>query len=175
MKKILLLLIMVLSIQKINSQHSEYVVEHCINTSTYQPMEGLICSNDNRTKWFIISPSYLEKTNNPIVNGFSILRYNVGKSNINDKLIIKFLDNTSITLSIDKNLQSQNKDNTIVYYSIDILDVFTLKTKPISIIRYVSGVNGNSFVYHLKESEKTYLANALTNQSVKQVRCVVKK
>ena len=166
---------MVLSIQKINSQHSEYVIEHCINTSTYQPMEGLICSNDNRTKWIVISPTYLQNTINPIVNGFSVLKCNVGKLNIKDKLIIKFVDNTLITLSVNKNLHSQNTDNPIVYYSVDILDVFTLKTKPINIIRYVSGVNGNSFVYHLKEGEKTYIANALTNQSVKQVRCIAKK
>ena len=163
---------MVLSIQKINSQHSEYIVEHCVDKSTFQPIEGLVCSNDNRSKWIVMSPSYLQNTNYPIVNGFSILRFNIGKSNTNDKLIIKFVDNTSITLLVNKNLQSQNKDNTIVYYSVDILNVFALKTKPISIIRYVSGVNGSSFTYHLKESEKTYIANALTNQSVKQVKCI---
>ena len=170
-----MLLLMLITIQKINSQHSEYIVEHCVDKSTFQPIEGLICSNDNRSKWIVMSPSYLQNTNNPIVNGFSILRYNIGKSNINDKLVIKFVDNTSVTLSIDRNIQSQNTDNTVVYYGVDILDVFTLKTKPVSIIRYVSGINGSSFTYHLKESEKTYIANALTNQSVKQVRCIKKQ
>lgn len=165
---------MLSTIQKINSQHSEFVIEHCVNTSTFQPVEGFVCSNDNRTKWFVLSPTYLENTNNPIVDGFSILRFNIGKSNSNDKLIIKFLDNTSVILSTNKTIQSQNKDSTIVYYSVDILDVYTLKNKPVSIIRYVSGVNGSSFTYHLKDSEKTYIANALTNYSVKQVRCVEK-
>jgi hypothetical protein len=174
MKKILMVLLVLITIQKINSQHSEYIVEHCVDKSTYQPIEGLICSNDTRTKWIVISPSYLQNTNNPVVNGFSILRFNIGKSNTNDKLIIKFVDNTTITVSVDKSIQSQNTDNTIVCYSVDILDILTLKTKPISIIRYVSGVNGSSFTYHLKESEKTYIANALTNQSVKQVRCIKK-
>ena len=163
---------MAITLQKVSSQQTEYIIQHCVNNSTFQPVEGLICSNDTRTKWFVISPTYLDNTSNPILNGFSILKFNIGKSNINDKLTIKFVDNTSITLSINKSKQLQNKDNTIVYYSMDVLDVYTLKNKPISIIRYVSGLNSGSFTYHVKSTEKTYIANALTNYSVKQVTCV---
>jgi hypothetical protein len=171
MKKLIALLLVLVTIQKINSQHSEYIIEHCVNKSTFQPLEGLICSNDTKTKWIVISPTYLNNTNNPIADGFSVVKYNIGKSNTNDKLIIKFIDNTSITLSINKSKQSQNKDNMVMYYTLDVMDVYTLKNKPISIIRYVSGVKGNSFAYHVKIKEKIYIANALTNYSVKRVNC----
>jgi len=174
MKKLITLLLVLVTIQKINSQHSEYIVEHCVDKSTYQPIEGLICSNDTRNKWIVISPTYLTNTNNPIADGFSVIKYNIGKSNSNDKLIVKFIDDTSIILSINKNKQSQTKDNMVMYYTLDVMDVYTLKNKPISIIRYVSGVKGNSFAYHVKNKEKIYIANALTNYSVRQVRCTKK-
>lgn len=166
MKKVIIILLITLTIQKIKSQQSEYIIEHCVNKSTFQPVEGLVCSNDNKTKWFVISPTYLDNTSSPIVDGFSILKFNLGTSSANDKLVIKFIDNTLITLSSNKITQDK--------YHVDVLNIYNLKNKAISYIRYVNALKGTYFIYHLKENEKTYIANALTNIVVKQVKCIDK-
>jgi hypothetical protein len=58
MKKILTILAILLVSQNINSQQSEFVVEHCTNNATFQSLKGLVCSNDMKRKWFAIRYSH---------------------------------------------------------------------------------------------------------------------
>lgn len=180
MKKIFILLVILLVSQNINSQQSEFVVEHCVDKSTFQSPNGLICSNELKTKWFVMIPTYLDNTNNPIANGFSIIKFNIGKFSYNDKLIIRFSDNTSLVLTSDNEGDTTKSKISDVYngttrFNASVLDIYALKNKPINSIKYINGNDGVSFTNHVKADDKTYFIKAFTNFFVKNVKCVGNK
>jgi hypothetical protein len=180
MKKTLTLLTILLLAQNINSQQSEFVVEHCVDKSTFQSPNGLICSNELKTRWFVMIPTYLDKTINPIANGFSIMKFNIGKFSYNDKLIIRFSDDTSLVLTSDNDDDTtkskiNDANNGTTRFTATVLNIYLLKNKPINSIKYVNGNDGVSFMNHLKGDDKSYFINAFTNFVVKNVKCVGNK
>jgi hypothetical protein len=167
MKKIFTLLVILLVSQKINSQQSSFVVEHCVDTSIFQPLEGLICSNDTKTKWFTMNSTYVTSTTNPIPNGFSVIKFNIGKSTQNDRLIIRFEDSKTVVL---KAYEITQEYGVIMFYA-SVPNVHVFKNHSIKSIKYVNGDDNENFTYHPNDEEKTFFLNAFTNFIVKDVKC----
>jgi hypothetical protein len=169
MKKIFTLLTILLVSQNINSQQSEFVVEYCLDSSTFQPKTGLICSNETKTKWFAMVPTYLTSTINPIPNGFSVIKLNIGKSSKTDKLIIRFSGRKTVMLKA-YNIIDEYGGITNFYASVS--DIYVLKNYPLTSIKYVNGLDGTSFTYQLKDAEESFFINAFTNFVVKDIKCI---
>jgi hypothetical protein len=168
MKKILTLLAILLVSQNINSQQSEFVVEYCSVNSTFQSSKGLICSNDMRTKWFAINPTYLSSTTKPIPNGFSLIKLNIGKSTKNDKLIIRFEGNKTVVLKAYDVIPDYG--GIIMFYA-NITDIHVFKNHTIKSIKYVNGDDGQTFTYYPDDNEKTFFLNLFTKFVIKDVKC----
>jgi hypothetical protein len=168
MKKILTLLTILSISQNISSQQSDFVVEHCTDKSTFQSTKGLICSNDTKTKWFSLIPTYLTSTTKPNPSGFSLIKLNLGKSNQNDKLIIRFEDSKTVVLKAYEVIPEYG--GIIMFYA-SVPDVHVLKNYPIKSIKYVNNGDGQTFTYYPKDEEKTFFVNAFTNFVVKDVNC----
>lgn len=167
MKKLLTLLIFFI-VYNINAQQSEFIVEHCAMNDTFKPIEGLICSNEAKTKWFNISPIYLTSTETPIPYGVLTIKFGIGKPTLSDKIVIRFSDNKTVILKayyiIDKYGGTTN------FYT-NVSDISIMKTYPINSIKYINGIDGSSFTYQPKRGEENFFINAFTNFVVKEVKC----
>jgi hypothetical protein len=169
MKKILTLLLILFVTFKMNSQQSEFVIEHCLDKSTFHPKNPLICSNELRTKWFAMIPTYLTGTISPIPNGFSVIKYHIGKSSKTDKIIIRFSGGKTVIL---KAYNVIDEYGGVVTFYANVSDIYALKNYPINSIKYVDGTNGVTFTYKLKDVEKTFFVNAFNNFVVNDVKCI---
>jgi hypothetical protein len=152
-----------------NSQQSEFVIEHCSDNSTFQSKTGLICSNETKTKWFTMIPTYLTSTINPIPNGFSVIKLNIGKSSNTDKIIIRFSGGKTVML---KAYSVINEYGGVVNFYANVSDFYALKNYPINSIKYVDGTNGVTFTYKLKDIEESFFINAFNNFVVNDIKCV---
>jgi hypothetical protein len=166
MKKLFILLI--LGISHITSAQSEFVVEHCADKSIFQSSKGLICSNDLKTKWFSMIPTYLSSTTKPIPNGFSLIKLNIGKSTKNDKLIIRFEGNKTVVLKAYDVIPDYG--GIIMFYA-NISDIYVFKNHPIKSIKYLNGDDGQTFTYYPNDNEKTFFLNLFTKFVIKDVKC----
>jgi hypothetical protein len=152
-----------------NSQQSSFVVNHCVGKDTFESSSGLICSNELKTRWFTMIPTYLTSTMNPIPNGFSIIKLNIGISSKNDKIIIRFSGSKTVMLKAH-NVVDEYGGITSFYASVS--DVYIIKNYPIKSIKYLDGTNGVSFTYQPKNGEESFFINAFTNFIVKDVNCL---
>lgn len=166
MKKLLTLLLLTIACN-INAQQSEFVVEHCAGKDTFQSSSGLICSNELRNKWFMMVPTYLTSTLNPIPNGFSVIKLNIGKASNSDRLIIRFSGGKKIILKAYSVVEEYGG---ITNFYANVSEIYSLKNYPIHSIKYVS-VDETSFIYYPKDGEKQFFINAFTNFVVKEVNC----
>ena len=155
-------------VYNINAQQSEFVVEHCAGKDTFHSPNGLICSNELRNKWFVMVPTYLTSTLNPMPNGFSVIKLNIGKSSSNDKLIIRFSGGKTVILKAYNLIEDYGG---ITNFYASVLDIHTLKNYPINSIKYVCGVDGSTFTYYPKCNEENFFINAFTNFVVIEVKC----
>lgn len=170
MKKLLLSLVLLTSLN-IFAQTSPFILEHCIDKMTdkeyYFTKTKLICSNENKTQGFTLTPMFKMKNNELIHNGINCKSVNIGNCNEGDKLIFMFEDDTKITVV------SWNKFNCDgnAYFDFSNDDINLFSTKKIKAIRFINGRGFESFTYTLKETEKNYLINAHTNQKIVEIDC----
>jgi hypothetical protein len=168
MKKILTLLMIFLVAQNINSQQSEFVVEHCVDYSRFQSTKSLICSNELKTKWFTMSPTYITNTTIPVPNGVACLKLNLGKSNENDKIVIRFSgDKTVVLKAYDINPEYGG----ITSFYASVADIHVFQNYELKSIKYVNGFEELTFTYYPVGSEKTFFINLFTKFTVKNVNC----
>lgn len=154
----------------VNSQNStQYVIKKCITDKSFQPSEGIICSDEMKMKWFMILPNYSSNKEYPIPDGFSIVKSGIGACSKNDLLVITFTDHSRIIL------RSTNYDlecNTWTKFKIDASDMRLLELKSIDTIRYVNGNELKSFTYYMKnDKEKDFFINVYTNFIIKPDYC----
>lgn len=167
MKKLITLLILFMA-YNINAQQSKFVVEHCATNDTFKPREGLICSNEAKTKWFIILPIYLTSTKTPIPSGVLTIKFGIGKPTLSDKIIIRFSGGKKLILNSYNIIEDYGG---ITNFYANVSDISILKTYPINSIKYINGIDGSSFTYQPKRGEENFFINAFTNFVVKEVNC----
>jgi hypothetical protein len=167
MKKLFILLILAIS-QLTNAQQSEFVVEHCTKLDTYKAPMGLICSNENKTKWFAMFPTYAASTTKPIPNGVSIIMMNIGKATQNDRLIIRFSDGETIVLNAYSVIPEYYN---MIMFEATVRQIQVMKNYVIKSIKYLNGGDGQTFTYYPEYNEKVFFINAFNNFIVKDVNC----
>jgi len=121
----------------------------------------LTCSNEERTKWFAISPTF-NKFDGIIVKFYlSVIKLNIGQCSKQDALVFTFEGGRKIKIMANNDL---NCDGIIqVNFVMNSIDMALLETKPLETIRYINGNDFVSFVYLLKGDDKYYFLNTFSN------------
>ena len=159
---------MLLMLATIKSYSQEYVIEHCVEDRTFSSKSGLICSNEERNKWFFIQFIYKANTNYPMVDGLKILKTNIGVANgIGDLMVFTFTDRTTIKV---KARTSQLEDLSIEF-NLTNKDLDALLNNSVVSIRYINGSDYKSYTYYTKDVENVFFYNALKFYRLKRINC----
>lgn len=159
---------MLLMLATIKSYSQEYVIEHCVEDRTFKSPNGLICSNEDRDKWFFIQFIYKTNTNYPMVDGFRVLKTNIGVANgIGDLMVFTFTDRTTIKV---KARTSQLEDLSIEF-NLTNKDLDALLNNSVVSIRYINGSDYKSYTYYTMETQNVFFYNALKFYRLKRINC----
>jgi hypothetical protein len=167
MKKLFILLLICLT-QTLNAQQSLFVVEHCLGSDTYKAPSGLMCSNENKTKWFALFPTYTSNTTKPIPNGFYMIKMYIGVPTKNDRLIIRFYNGETVILNAYDVIPEYGG---VIMFEATVRHIHVMKNYPIKSLKYVNGGDGKTFTYHPDNKEKEFFMNAFNNFIVNDVIC----
>lgn len=153
MKKLYILILLLLSFIS-NAQQEQPVILKKESTPTM-----LICSNEERTKWFTILPSFKKYNGITEKSYLTTIKLNIGKCSNRDLLIFTFVDGKSMTLRSNLEL---NCDNIIeVTFALNPIQIGVLEMKSVKSIRYVNGNDRSSFLYKLTTIDKDFFKNIL--------------
>ena len=159
MKKLITIILLLLTsisgaqneTEKVNTKTREEIVS--------APM--LICSNDERNKWFAIVPTFKKFDGMLVKTYFRTLKLDIGECSKNDVLVFTFKDGKKIRISADN--EKVCDVGVEVIFSLNSIDVAFLETKPLDNIRYINGNDFVSFVYFSKPDDSDYFLNTFNN------------
>jgi hypothetical protein len=119
----------------------------------------LICSNEDRDKWFAILPTF-KKFDGVLVKSYlKTLKLNIGKCSNNDILVFTFVGGKKMKIFANNELECDYISE--VVFSLTPIDVAFLETKTLESIRYINGNDQSSYLYTLTEKDKDYFVNIL--------------
>jgi hypothetical protein len=95
MKKVVMTLALMLSMNSAFTQNKA-VINHCVNNSEIYSPNGVICSNENRTKWFTVTPNYKLDEDRLSCKGLVVIKSNIGDVNKTGTLVFIFKDGNKI-------------------------------------------------------------------------------
>ena len=153
MKKLYILLLLLLTFVG-NSQNEQVTPIKKESIST-----GLICSNENRDKWFMIAPSFKKYNGISEKNYLTTIKLNIGKCSKRDALVFTFTDGKYMT--IRSNIELTCDGITDITFPLNPVQVGVLEMKSIKSIRYFNGNDRSSFLYIATEDDKDYFKNLL--------------
>lgn len=156
--KAILIILLFLPCMAFYSQNS--VTKKSVEKNIVKSKKILICSNEERTKWFAIFLSYRKTTKIPMVNGLKVIKSNIGtyKNRGNDLMVFYLSDNTHIRIKARSGLL---QDSTIEF-DLSNKDIDALLTKSVITIRYINGIDYKSMFYQTVGDEKLFFYNELT-------------
>ncbi len=155
MKKILTIILLLFTFisnaqiepEKVESKSREEIIS--------APM--LICSNEERSKWFAIAPTF-KKFDGVLVNTyFKTFKLNIGKCTNNDILVFTFVGGKKMKIFANNELDCD--PITQVIFSLTSIDVAFLETKTLESIRYINGNDQTSYLYTSSKNDKDYFVN----------------
>jgi hypothetical protein len=121
----------------------------------------LICSNEERDKWFAILPTFRKFEGSLVKTYFRTLKLNIGQCSKEDVLVFTFTDGKKIRISANN---EKNCDGIVeLNFPLNSIDVAFLETKTLSNIRYINGNDFVSFVYFSKPEDCNYFVNTFGN------------
>jgi hypothetical protein len=167
MKRFFITLLLLISFHTTYSQSRKVVIDKCINKSEIYGPIGVICSNDDKTKWFTLTPTYRLDGSRLSCNGFNVIRMGIGELSKEDQLFFSFKDGSKLRLESGGELTLNNT----VYFTLTELEFTILKSKEIQTVRYINGNDFSSFQYNMVGDEKTYFMNLFTNYYIRDVYC----
>jgi hypothetical protein len=169
--KIILMMLLTLSFVKSYSQEyskEEYVIEHCVEDRSFKTNAGLICSNEERNKWFFIQLIYKSNTNYPMVDGLKILKTHIGVPNgVGDLMVFTFTDRTTIKVKA----RSTQLEDLSIEFNLTNKDLDALLNNSVVSIRYINGSDYKSYTYYTKDAENVFFYNALKFYRLKRINC----
>lgn len=119
----------------------------------------LICSNEDRDKWFAILPTFKKFDGILVKSYLKTLKLNIGKCSNNDILVFTFVGGKKMKIFANNELECDYTSE--VVFSLTPIDVAFLETKTLESIRYVNGNDQSSFLYTLTEKDKDYFVDIL--------------
>jgi hypothetical protein len=153
MKKLCILLLLLVSFV-CNSQEKEYAI---IKKPLVSSM--LMCSNENRDKWFTIIPTFKQYNGISVKNYLTTLKLNIGKCSKRDVLVFTFVDGKYMI--IRSNVELTCDDLTEVSFPLNPVQVGVLEMKSIKTIKYLNGNDGTFYVHTLKDEDRDYFKSLL--------------
>ena len=167
MKRVFITLLLLISFHTTYSQNRKVVIDRCINKSEILGPIGVICSNDTKTKWFTLTPTYRLDGTRLTCDGFNVIRMGIGSLSKEDQLFFSFKDGNKLRLESGGELSS---DHT-VYFKLTELEFTILKTKEIDTVRYINGNDFSSFQYKMVDDEKRFFIDFFTNYYIRDIYC----
>ena len=158
---------LLLTLTYVGAYAQEYVIEHCVENRTFNSNDGLICSNEDKTKWFMIQIIYKPNTNYPMVDGLSVVKLNIGNGDEGDLLVFTFADSSVIKVKARTGLLPDFR----ILFNLTSNDIDALMNKSIVSIRFINGSDYKSFTYYTKDSENIFFLNALKFYTLKRIKC----
>jgi hypothetical protein len=168
MRNLFVLLALMFLCKTYSQEQSPFIIKHCSDSAQYFASKGLICSNDLRTKWFMIVPSYEYENGEVSNNGFIVIKCGIGNCSKEDWMIINFTDHSKLTL------RSSNKEltcGTDTFFNTDAIAIQDLSIKTIDNIRYINGNDLKSFTYYATHEESVFFLNMYNNFIIVKVNC----
>ena len=144
------------------------VVEYSLENRTFESKTSLICSDEDRVKWFAIQIIYKKNTENPMVDGLRVVKTNIGQSNngTDDLIVFTFTDGTNIKVKSRTGLLP----NSTIEFNLTNKDLDALLAKAVISIRYINGTDYRSMTYYTVDVENLFFINALKFYTVKVVK-----
>ena len=167
MKKVLLSISLLLALNTSYSQSRKVVIDKCINKTEIYGPTGVICSNDNKTKWFTLIPNFKLDGNRLSMSGFLVIRMGIGSMSKEDQLFFSFKDGSKLRLESGGELTLDNN----VFFTLTELEFSILKMRDIDTVRYINGNDFSSFQYKMVGDEINYYTNLFTNYYIREVYC----
>jgi hypothetical protein len=154
MKKLCIITLLFLSIIS-NAQEEQFVlIKKEATNSTW-----LTCSNEDKTKWFVIMPHFKKYNGISEKNYLITIKQNIGKCNKRDYLIFTFTDNKYITVRSNELIC---EGITEINFPLNPFQVKVLGMKSLKSIRYVNGTDKSNLLYNITENDENYFINLLT-------------
>ena len=157
MKKILTIILLLLTFISNAQIENEKVDTKPREETISAPM--LICSNEDRDKWFAIVPTFKRFDGTLVKSYFDTLKLNIGKCTNNDILVFTFVGGKKMKIFANNELECDYISE--VVFSLTPIDVAFLETKTLESIRYINGNDQSSYLYTLTEKDKDYFVNIL--------------
>lgn len=157
MKKLLTIAILLFTFISNAQTETEKVDTNTREEIVSAPM--LICSNEDRDKWFAIVPT-LKKFDGILVKShLTTLKLNIGECSNNDILVFTFVGGKKMKIFANNELECDYTSE--VVFTLTAIDVAFLETKTLESIRYINGNDQSSYLYTLTEKDKDYFVNIL--------------
>ena len=121
----------------------------------------LICSNEEKTKWFAITPHFQEFNGISTKDYLTTIKLNIGKCSKRDVLTFTFVDGKYMNLRANNDLNCSVSE---VNFSLNAGQIAALKVKSIKSIRYTNGSDRSYFLYRLTGNDKNYFINLLKEE-----------
>lgn len=157
MKKILTIILLLFTFISNAQIEAEKVDTKSREEEISAPM--LICSNEDRDKWFAILPTFRKFDGILIKSYLKTLKLNIGKCTNNDILVFTFVGGKKMKIFANNELECDYTSE--VVFTLTPIDVAFLETKTLESIRYVNGNDQSSFLYTLTEKDKDYFVDIL--------------
>ena len=156
MKKLLIIAILLLSFISNAQIENTKIDTKPREEELSSPM--LICSNEDRDKWFAILPTFKKFDGVLVKSHLKTLKLNIGKCSNNDILVFTFVGGKKMKILANNELVC---DLIEVTFPLTAIDVAFLETKTLESIRYINGNDQSSYLYTLTEKDKDYFVNIL--------------
>lgn len=152
MKKLITIMLLLLTSISSNAQETE---KRSRTETVSAPI--LICSNDERDKWFAIVPTF-ERFDGLIVKTYlTTLKLNIGECSKDDALVFIFTDGKKI--KVNANNEKRCDGIVEVNFTLNSIDAAFLESKTLESIRYINGNDFVSFIYFSKKEDCNYFVN----------------
>jgi hypothetical protein len=121
----------------------------------------LICSNEEKTKWFAITPHFQEFNGISTKDYLTTIKLNIGKCSKRDVLTFTFVDGKYMNLRANNDLNCSVSE---VNFSLNAGQIAALKIKSIKSIKYINGSDRSYFLYRLTGNDRNYFINLLKEE-----------
>ena len=117
----------------------------------------LICSNEERDKWFVIMPTFEKFDGLTVKTYLTTLKLNIGECSKDDALVFIFTAGRKI--KINANNEKRCDGIVEVKFTLNSIDAAFLESKTLLSIRYINGNDFTSFIYFSKKEDCNYFVN----------------
>jgi len=119
---------------------------------------SLICSNEYRSRWFIITPHFKEYDGTSKKDYLITIKANIGQFSNKDVLKFTFKDGKYMKVKSSEGLTFINEELT---FPLNPIQTGVLQMKPVKSIEYINGNDKSNFLYILTKEDEKYFINIL--------------